>query len=73
MNCPICDAKGCISDSRRAPDNQTMRRYRCVAGHKWKTLEVLDMVYDKERIKAMRVEQAKKMTEAKGLAYATRL
>jgi hypothetical protein len=50
-----------------------MRRYRCVAGHKWKTLEVLDMVYDKERIKAMRVEQAKKMTEAKGLAYATRL
>jgi hypothetical protein len=49
-----------------------MRRYKCVAGHKWKTLEVLDMAYDKERIRAMRVEQAKKMTAAKKDAYATR-
>lgn len=33
-----------------------MRRYKCDAGHKWQTLEHLELVYDDSYVKAQQRE-----------------
>ena len=71
MKCPTCGIKGVLIETRKAPDNQTMRRYWCTSLHKWKTLEVLDIIYTDEGIHANRVEQGHRMLAAKKAMYAT--
>lgn len=56
MKCPICELKGKVMETRNA-----MRRYRCQAGHKWKTLETLKLVYDDAYVKAQQVEAGKRI------------
>ena len=41
MDCPKCDAKAHCRDTRRRKDHTTVRRYACVNGHRWSTLEVV--------------------------------
>jgi transcriptional regulator NrdR family protein len=55
MNCPVCSAKGAVKDSRPTAEG-TMRRYKCDAGHKWQTLEHLELVYDDSYVKAQQRE-----------------
>ena len=63
MNCPTCNAKGRTTDSRPTAEG-TMRRYTCVAGHKWRTLEQLEIVYDASYVHSMRVETGKRLAAA---------
>lgn len=61
MNCPTCNERGYIGKTRRAPDNQTFRRYKCVAGHKWKTLEQIELVYTTAGEAELKAERARAM------------
>ena len=56
MNCPTCELKGKVMETRG-----DMRRYRCQAGHKWKTLETLELVYDDAYVKARQVEAGQRI------------
>ena len=56
MNCPICELKGKVMETRNA-----MRRYRCKAGHKWKTLETIELVYDNAYVLAQQIEAGKRI------------
>jgi transcriptional regulator NrdR family protein len=56
MNCPICGIRGGIKDTRQLPDSAVMRRYKCDAGHKWQTLEQIELVYDDSYVKAQQRE-----------------
>lgn len=60
MNCPTCSVKGAGKDSRQTEEG-TMRRYACAAGHKWKTLESLELVYDDSYVKAQQVETGQRL------------
>jgi hypothetical protein len=61
--CPVCGIKGKLQETRRL--EETMRRYHCGAGHKWKTLEKLEMVYDSKYVANMRAENGRRMAAAK--------
>ena len=61
-----------MKETRPVDGDQTMRRYWCIAGHKWKTLEVLDVVYTDDGIHANRIENCRKMRAAKKGAYAVK-
>lgn len=60
MKCPTCDLKGVVHETRPREEG-VMRRYRCAAGHKWKTIEQLDLVYDESYVKELQVETGKRL------------
>jgi len=63
MNCPTCNAKGRIWDSRPVGDT-TVRRYRCPEDDthpKWLTVEQIDLVYTPEYTKQQRAARARSM------------
>ena len=60
MNCPTCNVKGAVKDSRQTEEG-TMRRYACAAGHKWRTLEALELVYDESYVHSLRVETGQRL------------
>ena len=60
MNCPTCSIKGKLKNTRRIGE-ETVRWYGCEAGHKWRTLEQLELVYDDSYVHAMRVETGQRL------------